>query len=254
MPSSFCYAGIITVTLTIGGPARAQPIAPPGSGVTIKKIVVDNGPARSVKFYVTGGSPRLEALVRRVEWAENELSIVEQLQLLKLETVVNERRVAGFRTAQLTSPLSALSFLPYSSATYYGGYGGDGQSSLQRVLTGQLALEATPEAALQLIGFLEEKQTELDAQLKALPPQEKKAAQGFIDDLRPRLAALPHGDVSRPRPQPVVLPQIRSPAPAIRHQPPVPPVTAAPPQKVRQDPEAVRQQIMQAIRQTIQQR
>jgi hypothetical protein len=104
-----------------------------------------------------------------------------------------------------------------------------------------------------LIGFLEEKQTELDAQLKALPPQEKKAAQSFINDLRPRLAALPHGDVSRPRPQPVVLPQIRSPAPAVRHQPAMPPGAALPP-TARQDPETARQQIMQTLRQIIRQR
>ena len=179
----------------------AQQIAPPDSGVTIEKQVIDNGLSHSVKYFVTGGSPQLQALVRRVEWAENELGVIDQLQLLKLETVVSERRLAAVRTAQLTNPFVPSGFI----APYFGtGYGHDGASSLQRALTGQLAYEATPQAALQLIGFLEQQQTQLDAELKALPPQEKKAAQGPIDALRPRVAALARRDVPPPRPQPVV--------------------------------------------------
>ncbi|HEV3260285.1 MAG TPA: Tudor-knot domain-containing protein, partial [Gemmataceae bacterium] len=80
----------------------------------------------------------------------------------------------------------------------------------------------TPQAALQLIGFLEQQQTQLDAELKALPPQEKKAAQGPIDALRPRLAALPGGDVPPPRPEPVVPQQVRFPAQAVPQQFPMP--------------------------------
>src|SRR5262249_40404173 len=151
-------------------------------GVRIDKVDVYNGPAHTVKYYVTGGSPQLQALVRRVEWVENELSVIEQLQLLKLDTVVNDRHVAAFRTAQLTNPFYPPSFLPPPIAVHKGG---DGKSSLQRALTKQLAYEATPQAALDLIEFLEHLQTELDVQLKALPPQEKKAAQGPLDALRP---------------------------------------------------------------------
>src|SRR4051812_46063816 len=88
MPSPVRYAAIIAVFFAVCGATLAQPIAPAGSGVTINKVVIDNGPARTVKYYVTGGSPRLQALVRRVEWVENELSVIEQLQLLKLDTVV----------------------------------------------------------------------------------------------------------------------------------------------------------------------
>src|SRR5262249_33580757 len=135
------------------------------------------------------------------EWAENELSVIEQLQLLKLDTVVNERRLAAFRTAQLTNPYFPPGFIPLSIGVD-NGYGG--QTSPQRTLSCTVANEATPQPALQLIGFLEQLQTELDAQLKALPPQEKKAAQGPIDALRPRLVALSRGDVPPPRPQPVV--------------------------------------------------
>ena len=160
MLSPFRFAGIITVIFAVCGPARGQAIAPAGSGVTIDKVDVYNGLAHTVKYYVKGGSPRLQALVRRVEWAENELSVIEQLQLLKLDTVVNDRRVASFRTAQLTNPYYPPGFFPFSIAV---DNGGDGQSSLQRALKRQLAYEATPEAALQLIGFLEYLQTDLDA-------------------------------------------------------------------------------------------
>jgi hypothetical protein len=240
MLSPFRFAVTIIVIFAVCGAARAQAIAPPGSGVTINKVVIDNGPARTVKYYVTGGSPRLQALVRRVEWAENELSVIEQLQLLKLDTVVNERRVAATRTAQLTNPFYPPGFIPPSLAI-----DGYGESFLQRALKGQLAYEATPEAALQLIGSLEQMQTELDAELKALTPPEKKAAQGPVDALRPRLAALPRADVPPPRPQPVVPRPVGFPAPAVPQQLPTPPDSVALQQTVRQYQERVRQQIMQ---------
>src|SRR6266705_436499 len=140
MLSPFRFAGIITVIFAVCGPARAQAIAPAGSRVTIDKVVVDNGLAYTVKYYVKGGSPRLQTLVRRVEWTENELSVIEQLQLLKLDTVVNERRVAASRTAQLTNPYYPPGFIPLSIAVDNGGYG---ESSLQRALKRQLTYEAT---------------------------------------------------------------------------------------------------------------
>jgi hypothetical protein len=205
------FAGIITVIFAVCGSATAQQIAPAGSGVTIDKVVVDNGTAHTVKYFVTGGSPQLQAVVRRVEWAENELSVIEQLQLLKLDTVVNERSIAAFRTAQLTNPYYPPGFIPVSFPIDNGGYG---ESSLQHALGRQLAFEATPQAAMQMIGFLEQTQTELDAQLKALPPQEKKAVQGPIDALRPRVAALARSDVAPPRPQPVAAKQVNIPTKA----------------------------------------
>ena len=232
MPSPVRFAGILTVILAVCGPAWAQELAPPGSDVSVHKLVIDSAFSHTVKYYVTGGSPRLQALVRRVEWAENELSVVEQLQLLKLDSVVNERRVAAFRTAQLTNPYYPPGFIPPSIATVNGG---DGESSLQRVLKRQLADEATPDAALQLIGLLEDLQTELDAELKALPPQEQNAVRGPIDALRPRVAALPRCDVPPPRPQPVVPRQVRFPAQAAPQQLPMPPDPLAFQQRVRQN-------------------
>jgi hypothetical protein len=209
MLSPVRFALILSVTFAACGAVRAQDeaIAPVGSGVTINRMVIENGPTHTVQYAVLGGSPQLQALVRRIEWTENELSVVEQMQLLKLDTVVSERQVTAFRTAQLASPYFPPGFTPPA-------VGADGRydgSFLQTALTGQLAYEATPQAAMQLIGFLEENQAELDAQLKALPPQEKKAAQGAIDALRPRVAALSGPDVPAPQPSPVVPAQAAAP-------------------------------------------
>jgi hypothetical protein len=202
MLSPVRLAGILTVIVAVRGTARADAIAPAGPGVTIDKVAINNGLAQTVKYIVTGGSPRLQALVRRVEWAENELSVIEQLQGLKLDTVVNDRRIAAYRTAQLTNPFNPPGFIPFPIAPP--DCAGNGESSLQRALTVQLATAATPQAALHLIGFLEQQQTQLDAELKALPPKEKKAAQGPVDALRPRVAALARSDAPPPRPEPVV--------------------------------------------------
>ena len=65
MLSPFRFAGIITAIFAVCGPAMAQQIAPADSGVTIEKQVIDNGLSHSVKYFVTGGSPQLQALVRR---------------------------------------------------------------------------------------------------------------------------------------------------------------------------------------------
>src|SRR5438876_10384935 len=139
MLSPLRFAGIITVIFAVCGSARAQQIAPAGSGVTIDKVVIDNGVAHTVKYSVTGGSPQLQAVVRRVEWAENELSVIEQLQLLKLDTVVNERQVAAFRTAQLTNPYYPPGFISVSFPIDNGGYG---ESPLQHALGRQLAFRS----------------------------------------------------------------------------------------------------------------
>jgi hypothetical protein len=255
MLSPFRLAGIITVIFAVCGLAGAQEIAPKGSGVSINKMVVENGLAHTVRYSVTGGSPRLQALVRRVEWVENELSVVEQMQRLKLDTVVNERRVAAFRTAQRTNPY-------YPPGPYYPagplllpvvpGHGGDGASRLQRELTGQLAYEATPEAAMNMIGFLEQLQTDLEKELKALPPQEKKAAEGPVDALRPRVDALARRDAPPPPPRPVAAPPIQVPAAAVPQQLPTPPAPAAFDQRVLQNQERVRQQSLQTQQEVMQ--
>ncbi len=201
MLSPFRSAGVITAIFAVCGSARSQELAPPGTGVSIHKLTINTALSRTVKYTVKGGSPRLQALVRRVEWAENELSVVEQLQQLKLDTVIYERQAMTFRAAQLTPLYFPTGSNSYSRSAYYGGHS---ETSLQRGLGEQLAYEATPQVALNLIGFLEQVQTELEAQLKALPPQEKKEAEGPIAALRPRVAALSRADIASPPTQPVV--------------------------------------------------
>jgi hypothetical protein len=100
-----------------------------------------------------------------------------------------------------------------------------------------------------MIGFLEQMQSQLDAELKALPAQEKKAAQGPIDALRQRVAALAPGDVPPAPPQPVARQQMSFPAPAIPQQPSMPRDPVALQQMVRQIQDRVRQQITQAQQQ-----
>jgi hypothetical protein len=202
MLSPLRIAVIMSVTLAACGSVRAeaQAVAPAGPGVTINKTVIQNGPIQTVKYAVSGGSPRLQALVRRVEWTENELGVVEQMQLLKLDTVVGERQLATYRTAQLANPYFPPGFSPLA----VGVYNGSSETHLQSALGRQLAYEATPQAAMQLIGSLEQMQTDLNAELNLLPPQEKKAAQDAVDALRPRVAALSGPDVPAPSPPPVV--------------------------------------------------
>jgi hypothetical protein len=65
-------------------------------------------------------------------------------------------------------------------------------------------------------------QTQLDKELKALPPKEQKEAQGPVDALRPRVAALARSDVPPPRPQPVAPRPVPLPAQAVAQQPPMP--------------------------------
>jgi hypothetical protein len=94
-------------------------------------------------------------------------------------------------------------------------------------------------------------QTQLDAELKALPPQEKKAAEGPVDALRPRLAALARRDTPPPPPQsfaPAAARQVRLAAPAVPQQPAGPESQAALEQTVRQYQEAMRQQLQQQMK------
>src|SRR5262249_9058297 len=184
---AFILAAINSMLFAVCGPARAQELAPAGTGVSVHKLSIDSAFSHTVKYIVTGGSTQLKALVRRVEWAENEVTVVEQLQLLKLDIVGNERRAQALRTGQLTDPYNSPGFGSQST-----GVAGAGGGILAGALSYQMAGEATPEAAMQIIGMLEQFQAELDEKLKALPPQEKKVAEGPIDALRPRLVALSH--------------------------------------------------------------
>jgi hypothetical protein len=187
MLPAFRFPWIVVLLLAIVvGPARAQQAAPAVPPVTIDKTVIESGLSHTVKYFVSGGSPRLQAMVRSLEWAENEVTLIEQLQQLKLEIVVNERQTGSVRTL----PQAGFGYSPgYRPVPVYGGSGGE--SSLRGALSGVIANEATPEAALQAFSLLEHVQTDLIRELLKLPPQEQQAMQAPIDALRTKVACLP---------------------------------------------------------------
>ncbi len=155
-------AGVLALVVLGAGPLAAQeakPAAPPA-----RKLEIWNGPLRTVYYSLPEGSPHRQALYRILQWAENEVALVEQLQQLKLEYVANDRRLESFRTAR------QLSYAPW----FCGGgcCGGDVacEPSLKTALSGQLAQEATPEAALRLIRLLEQAQTDIATEEKPAPP------------------------------------------------------------------------------------
>jgi hypothetical protein len=181
-----CQVSVLFLAALVGWGAPVQEArAAAGPEPKIRKVVIDNGLSQSVKYFVEGGSPRLQAMVRTLQWAENEVAVIEQLQQLKLETVLNERRLGAVRTIQRTG----FGYPPLSPRGGYGHLGGE--SSLQVGLAGVLTDEATPEAALQIFRLLEQAQTDLDGELKLLSQQEHQAAQDYVDALRARVAALP---------------------------------------------------------------
>src|SRR5438876_6957500 len=79
----FRFAGIITVIFAVCGPARAQELAPPGSDVSIHKMVIDSGFSHTVKYFVKGGSPPPLAPVPPAGWGEKEVKVVEKLTHLE---------------------------------------------------------------------------------------------------------------------------------------------------------------------------
>jgi hypothetical protein len=95
MPSAsrFAEKTVLFLAALVVGPAWAQgDRAPPVPGLKIHKVIIENGLSHTIKYFVEGGSPRLQAMFRTLQWAENEVTLIEQLQLLKTEIVTNERR------------------------------------------------------------------------------------------------------------------------------------------------------------------
>src|SRR5262249_60979208 len=65
----------------------------------INKLTIYKGSTKTVTYIVQGGSPRLRARVRALQYVENEVTLVEQLQQLKMDYVANERLLEGLRTS-----------------------------------------------------------------------------------------------------------------------------------------------------------
>jgi hypothetical protein len=151
-------AAVLTALVLATGPLAAQEARP---APQIHKLTIYNGNTRTVTYSVQNGSPRLRARVRALQYAENEVMLVEQLQQLKMDYVANER---------------ALEAIQISRAVAQGPFPGPGwgrESSIKYALADVLAAEATPEAALWLIGVLEQAESELAQELQKLPPEQR---------------------------------------------------------------------------------
>src|SRR5205085_1652184 len=73
-------------------PAATQEPKPPTSSSPIHKLTVYNGDVPVVSYTTTSDSPRLQALCRILQWAENEVTLVDQLQRLKFDYLRAERQ------------------------------------------------------------------------------------------------------------------------------------------------------------------
>jgi hypothetical protein len=166
----------------------ADSIQPP----KVYRAEFNNGPVMTVYYFVNGGTPRLRALYRTLQWAENEVTLVEHLQQLKLEYVNNERALEARHRAQVAC------FRPpwcWNCDSCYS------ESSLKGAMSGVLAQEATPQAAVQAIQMLERAEIEAADELKKLTPADRQG-------LRKRTEAL-HNAVAVFAPPQATTPTIR---------------------------------------------
>jgi hypothetical protein len=157
----------------------------------VSKMTVDNGGAKTVYYTVTNGTPRLNALYRKLEYAENEVTIVQQLQLLRLDYVHNERT----REAQASSAVYGFSSMGSygnngSTGSTYGSYGGgNGESTLKNGLSQVLAGEGSPDAAMQAIQVLERAETDAANELKLLSPKDRQQLESSTQKMHDFAAA-----------------------------------------------------------------
>jgi hypothetical protein len=136
---------------TAGGQTASA--AAPAAVAQIHKTTIYNGGIPTVSYSVEGGSPRLQALVQKLQFTENELNLTGELQQLRLGIVANEQTMDAVRTSQQLGlgPISTPACAPPDS-------------DLKRALIPGLAGEATPAAAYELINLREQLQTELQAE------------------------------------------------------------------------------------------
>jgi hypothetical protein len=179
-----------------------------------------------VSYTVEGGSPHLQALYQTLQFTENELTLTTQLQKLRLGIVANEQTLDTLRTAQqlglgpISTPGSAACYAPPDSA-------------LKSALIPGLAREARPAVAYALINLREQVQTELQA-------EHDKAVAAVRGEP-------PAGQNAQPV-APMAVPPVRFSARAVPQQLPRrldPQQVFAFQQRVRQNQQMVRQQIMQ---------
>lgn len=151
------FVGGCTLALLGGSPfltsAHAQEPKPAEPrGPEARRVEVYNGPIRTVTYDLTGLSPRLQALYRQLELAENELSLTDQLGALKQEYVNNERKLEARRTW-----LQLYGYPGPGGA----GLGYSGGSVIKSRIAPTLGLASTAGYRLQVITNLEEAQRSL---------------------------------------------------------------------------------------------
>jgi hypothetical protein len=153
-PSTRLAAAVLAAFALTTGPLPAQEARP---APQVNKLTIYNGTAKSVTYMVQGGSPRLRARFRLLQFAENEVTLLEQLQQLKTAYVANELALEGFRAGG-----------PPANAAFFGR-----ESSIKIAMADTLAREATPQAAFRLIDLLEQAETEVETELQKLPPEQR---------------------------------------------------------------------------------
>lgn len=175
-PSWLTGSPVLLVTLLSVGAAGAQEVRPGDPALHVHQLTITNGSVPTVAYFVQGGSPHQQALYRSLQFTENELTVVEEVQRLRM--VASTGETAGW------SPGCGL--LPGFS---YPGYGSD---------FGYPAAEN----ALQLIGLREEIQTEL---ARPPAPQGPKAPQGRAGAAEKTMRALLQGRAAAPPSSPGAL-------------------------------------------------
>jgi hypothetical protein len=210
-PTRFTAAALVALVLA-SSPLRAQEARP---APQVHKVTMYNGTARSVYYIVKGGSARLWARYRLLEYLQNEVALVDQLQRLRMEYVADERLLEGMRTAG-------------GGGRDIGGRGHE--SSIKRALADTLAQEATPEAARLLLDMLEQAETDVEAELQKLPPEQRDKLLEQLDGVErapAKVAPAAGGAVNAPAPQPAAPPVALRPvagSPFLAHGPELLPV------------------------------
>lgn len=205
--------GLVAALVLSGPAANAQEPGCAAAGPPVQKLVIYNQSTPTVYYSTTSDSPRLQALCRTLQWAENEVALVGELQRLKLDYVRGERRLAASYLAYPPNPAALPGSPSYPRP----------ESALSSSLAGVLADEATPERALQLIFLLEQAQTDLAEELKRMAPEDRAGLEGDGKALARAIALLRSRRGAAPTNRPALLPRA---VPAAVYRPTVPPCAA----------------------------
>ena len=166
-PSGLTGSTILLATLLSVGAACAQEVRPAGSPPHVHKLTVMNGSLPTVSYFVQRGSPHQQALYRSLQFTENELTLTEEVQRLRMAATARETAGSGQRGWFRPG----LGYLGYGSDFYY----------------------PATDSALQLINLRQEIQTELAKAKSPAALQDRKAPQGQAQAVEMAMSALLQG-------------------------------------------------------------